>query len=224
MPIYANEGNPFVAGLVPRDARRLLDIGCGCGDTGALLKHSRAGLWIEGITFNPLEADKAAAVLDRVHMLDIERDLPSDLGAFDCLIFSHVLEHVRHPAEVLERFLPHLAADGTLVIAVPNIVEWRTRLRLLRGDFAYAEDGILDRTHLRFFTFDTLERELLTPEVRARLRNVTKIGQGSVPLGPLRRLPFMRDIARAADSFGAVTFPNLFAQQIAIVARKSANA
>ncbi|HEY1980208.1 MAG TPA: methyltransferase domain-containing protein [Xanthobacteraceae bacterium] len=222
MPIYSNDGNPFVAAQVPLGARRILDIGCGCGDIGAFLKTLMPELWIEGITSNPLEADKAAVELDRVHIFDIEKEPPADLNAgFDCLLFSHVLEHLREPAQTVLRLLPFLVPGGTLVIAVPNILEWRTRLRLLSGDFTYADYGILDRTHLKFFTFDSADQELLSSDVRDSLVEIRKVGDGAVPLGPLRHLKVLDRFARAIDRMGVAYRPNLFSQQVVIVARKA---
>jgi SAM-dependent methyltransferase len=209
--------------LVPRNAKRILDVGCGCGDTAALIKGLNPGVWIEGVTFNPVEADAAADVLDRVHTFDIEQAPPVNLRKdFDCLLLSHVVEHLRDPSDVVLRFLTYLDAGGTMVIAVPNILEWRTRFRLLRGDFAYADAGILDRTHLKFFTFDSIDGELLCPEIRACVTLVKKLGDGAVPLGPLRRFGFMQGVTRAVDRLGVSISPNLFAQQVVLVARKNA--
>ena len=225
MPIYSNDGNPFVAAQVPRSARRVLDVGCGCGDTSSLLKERNPGTWIEGITFNPAEAAKAGAVLDRVHTFDIEQELPADFNKdFDCLLLSHVLEHLREPASAVQRLLPALVPGGTLVIAVPNILEWRTRIRLFRGDFTYADYGILDRTHLKFFTFDSADRELIPSKVRSGFSEVFKLGEGAVPLGPLRRLRSMAGLAGVVDRLGVAVRPNLFAHQVVIVARKAPRA
>lgn len=223
MTVYSDSGNQFVAEKVPRDAARILDVGCGCGDNAALIKGLNPDVWIEGITFNPIEAARAENILDRVHILDIEQATPTNLTEnFDCLLFSHVLEHLRDPPGAILRLLPYLIPGGTVVIAVPNILEWRTRLRLLRGNFAYADHGILDRTHLRFFTFDSVDEDLMVDELHAYLAAVEKFGDGAVPLWPLRRFRFMRGIISAIDRFGVSISPNLFAQQVVIVARKSA--
>src|SRR5262249_60853281 len=133
---------------------RILDVCCGSGDTARFIEVRIPGISIEGITHNPIEASVAEGVLDRVHVFDIEADIPSTLPEdFDCLLFSHVLEHMRDPPRVVKRFASHLVQGGTIVIAVPNVLEWRTRMRFLRGDWSYAEHGILDRTHLKFFTY-----------------------------------------------------------------------
>lgn len=156
MRVYSDTGNQFVARSVPRNAKHILDVGCGSGDTAALIRGLNPGVRIEGVTFNPAEAVAAGQVLDRVYVFDIEQTPYQDeLSAhFDCLLFSHIVEHLRDPSAVVMRFLDYLVPGGTMVIAVPNLLEWRTRVKLLRGKFEYADAGILDRTHLKFFTFD----------------------------------------------------------------------
>jgi SAM-dependent methyltransferase len=222
MPIYSDSGNAFVADRVPPGTTRILDVGCGCGDTAALIKRHNPDAWIEGITFNPIEATRANAILDRVHTFDIEHDPPIDLnGNFDCILFSHILEHLREPAAVILRFLSYLIPGGTLIVAVPNVLEWRTRLKFARGQFVYTDYGILDRTHLKFFTFDSADYELMSTDIRACVTVVEKLGDGAIPLGPLRRLGFMQSLAKAIDGLGVSVLPNLFSQQVVIIARKA---
>jgi SAM-dependent methyltransferase len=224
MRVYSDTGNQFVARLVPPSAGRILDVGCGSGDTAALIKRLNPAVWIEGVTFNPAEAVAAGNVLDRVHTFDIERPPYQDSlsGHFDCLLLSHVVEHLRDPSGAILRFLDYLSPGGTMVVAVPNLLEWRTRLRLLRGRFEYADAGILDRTHLKFFTFDSADSELLGPAMRGRVALMEKLGDGAVPLGPMRHIGFMQGVAKAIDMLGVRMRPNLFAQQVVLIARKCA--
>ncbi len=221
MRVYSDAGNEFVADQVPQSAKRILDIGCGSGDTAKLIKRRIPGAHVEGITYNAAEARAADEILDRVHTFDIEQDLPAGFGRdFDVLLFSHIVEHLRSPRTVVRRFLPHLVDGGKVIIAVPNLLEWRTRLQLLRGRFAYDEHGVLDRTHLRFFTFNSADGELLNQELAPLLVLEVKRGAGAVPLGPLRRLLRMRRLADTIDALGVRYFPNLFSQQVVLVARK----
>lgn len=221
LPVYRNEGNAFAAQHMPLYCRHILDVGCGCGDTARLLKARLYDARIEGVTHNPVEAEAAAATLERIHVFDIEGEFPPTLPTdFDGLLFSHVLEHMRDPVAVVRAFIRYLKPGGAIVIAVPNVLEWRTRLRLLRGEWNYATSGILDRTHLTFVTFKTAEREILGEELGRSVALDRKIGQGTVPLGPFRRLPFASRTAEWLDRWGARNAPNLFAQQIVLVARK----
>lgn len=220
VPVYHDQGNPFVAKHVPLGCRRVLDIGCGSGDTAKLLKRDRAGIRIDGVTFNDHEADAAATVMDCVHRFDIDSDVYPTLGSdYDCLLFSHVLEHVREPSKTLGRFLSCLVEGGFVVVAVPNVLEWRTRIAFARGVWKYSEGGILDRTHLRFFTFQSFSGELIRGELAERLEVVSQEGHGAVPLSVARRiLPHL--VARSLDRLGVALAPNLFAQQTLIVLRK----
>jgi SAM-dependent methyltransferase len=217
---YSDSGNSCVAEQISPHAGHVLDIGCGCGDTARLIKARVPGISIEGITHNPIEAKAAERVLDRVYVFDIEADIPLTLPKnFDVLLFSHVLEHMRDPPRVVKRFASHLVQGGTIVIAVPNVLEWRTRMRFLRGDWSYAEHGILDRTHLKFFTYRSAEGELLG-DANSNLILERKLGDGAVPLGPLRRIGRTTGLASITDRLGVRLCPNLFAQQIVLVYRK----
>jgi SAM-dependent methyltransferase len=219
---YVNSGNPLVLSLVPSTANRLLDVGCGAGDNARQLRARYPQINIVGLTHNSKEAALAAPHMDAVHVLDLEHDLSAAVmeswgPLFDVLLFSHVLEHLSDPVGIIRRCLTRLAVGGHVIIAVPNVVEWRTRLQLLRGNFSYADHGILDRTHMRFYTFDTAPLELIRPVEGLQL--VKRRGTGSVPLGPLRKLTIGNRVWSAVDRAGVVQKPNLFAREIAMLAR-----
>jgi 2-polyprenyl-3-methyl-5-hydroxy-6-metoxy-1,4-benzoquinol methylase len=140
-------------------ARRgdVLDVGCGRGQLGEAIRALGWNVW--GVENSPEACETARTRLDGL----IERDLhdfdgvAADLqgGQFDALIFSDVLEHVYDPLGVLERYLEHVKPGGKVLISVPNMVVWTNRLRLLFGRVTYSDTGIMDRTHIRFFTFKT---------------------------------------------------------------------
>jgi 2-polyprenyl-3-methyl-5-hydroxy-6-metoxy-1,4-benzoquinol methylase len=183
--IYTNAGNPLAVALTPVDAGAVLDVGCGAGDNSRLLKQRNPALRIVGVTHSAAEAELAHAACDQVHVGDITNLDPTTLGGpFDTLLFSHVLEHVADPVNVLRRLLPTLKTKGSIVILVPNVLQWRVRLEFLRGRFEYADHGVLDRTHLRFYTPRTIVRELIAPIRDLHLVQTQLIG--SFPLGPLR--------------------------------------
>lgn len=215
---YINAGNELVLSLVPADTRRILDVGCGAGDNARRLKAERTGMEIVGITHSAEEADLARPFLDAVCVGDVEVIETGKLGApFDLLLFSHVLEHLRDPVAVVGRLLPALRPGGYVLIAVPNTLEWRSRYKLLRGQFKYADHGIFDRTHLRFFTYETAPQELVAPLHSLRLE-VCK-GRGSAPLGPLRRWLLPARMRAGIDAIAVRFMPNLFANEVAMLAR-----
>ena len=146
--------NEAVLELVPLDAKSVLDVGCGDGTFGAALKR-RGSCRVVGVTHSKEEAALARAVLDEVIEADLEHPLPGVDAQFDCIVCSHVLEHLRAPAASLRGLVRHLAPSGRVVIALPNVLYWRQRLEFLKGRFRYTNGGLMDRTHLVFFDWQT---------------------------------------------------------------------
>ena len=138
---------------MPEGARRILDVGCGEGAFGALLKRRR-GCEVHGVERFPPAAAAARRVLDSVTEGDAESArLPFDDGSFDCLVYADVLEHLVDPWRALRDHVRLLRPGGRVVASVPNVRHLGVVLRLLLlGRIDYADEGILDRTHLRFFT------------------------------------------------------------------------
>lgn len=149
---YENERRE-VALLVPGDARRILDVGCGQGALGKVLKGQVSDRHVTGIEVEPAIARQAAHVLDRVINGDIQTLDPAALtGTFDCIICADVLEHLLDPQRVLRRLRDHLAPSGLLVCSIPNIRHYTAVMRLVTRGWVYDDFGLFDRTHLRFFS------------------------------------------------------------------------
>lgn len=219
---YANAGNPLVQAMIPEGAQRVLDVGCGAGDNARRMREAYPGIEIVGLTHSEEEASIARTHMNAVHVIDLERGLTDEAmdewgASFDLVIFSHVLEHLTDPLNVVLRCLSRLKLGGYVLIAVPNVLEWRTRLKFLRGTFVYTDHGILDRTHMRFFTYNSAPIELIEPIVGLEL--VKHRGRGSVPLGPLRMLRAARGLWAAIDRFGIRRKPNLCAAETVLLAR-----
>lgn len=142
--------------LIPAGVRRVLDVGCAAGRLGAALK-ARGSTEVIGIEVVPEVAERARARLDQVFVGDAEKlDLPFPAGYFDCIVYGDVLEHLRDPWEVLKRHLRYLSADGSVVASIPNVNHFSVVAALLGGAWPYQPAGILDRTHLRFFTLSEI--------------------------------------------------------------------
>lgn len=218
--IYSNEGNEPLTSLLNVDCVRLLDVGCGAGDNAALLKALYPGCTIYGITHSRAEQEIAERNMDVCWVFDIEAEFPSyaKSEAFDALIFSHVLEHLREPEVVLERFTELLNPGGIVLIAVPNILSWRQRIKFFFGHFKYESVGVMDDTHLRFFTYFTADTFILARSPSLHL--ISKTVTGSVPLWWLRRYILPRSWSNAVDTWGCRRWPNLFGTQILIKAKK----
>jgi len=159
-PEYYGHPRREMAVFVPEETKVILDIGCGAGAFAAGLKENGRQVEIWGVEMCPEAARLASEVLDEVMVGDVISvlpDLPS--GRFDCIVLNDVLEHVLHPDEVLRRIMPLLAPGGTVVASIPNVRYFFNVLDLVAyGRWDYTDEGILDRTHLRFFTRSSMKR------------------------------------------------------------------
>ena len=218
--IYANAGNPPLLNLLDGSPQRVLDIGCGAGNNAALIRTMYPDCKVFGITHSTSEADFARRYVEVCWVFDIENEFPEDLmcQTFDTLVFSHILEHLKDPARSLVRFLTLLVPGGAVLIAVPNVLNWRQRIQFLFGQFQYESSGVLDDTHLRFFTYFTANRYLLSQSP-----NLTLVFNGvnsNVPLWLLRRYVFPKVWCEQIDAWGGQHWPNLFGWQVLIKAKK----
>ena len=148
---YENERED-VQKLINPGSRRILDVGCGKGRLGKILKEKlNAEVW--GVEYIEDIASFAAENLDSVISGSIEDAifrLPDNY--FDTIIFADVLEHLIDPYSVLEKIKSKLSKKGEIVASIPNVRHWSVVKKLLEGDWEYQEFGIMDNTHLRFFT------------------------------------------------------------------------
>lgn len=148
----------LVVGLVPPGGE-VLEFGCATGHMSAVLKH-RLGCRVTGVELSPEAAEAAREHCERVIIGDADSlDLPPVLGdrRFDAVIFADVLEHLREPGALLARIRPLLGEGGVVIASIPNVAHGSVRAALLRGEFRYRPLGLLDRTHLRFFTRDGVQ-------------------------------------------------------------------
>jgi len=216
--VYKNEGNAPLIALLDSNVQRVLDVGCGAGDNAELIQSRLPGCQVHGITHSAAEFAIAKQRMASCSVWDIEGDIPAalDFMRFDAIIFSHVLEHLRNPELVLQRFARLVKNGGTVLIAVPNALSWTMRWQFLRGHFEYRSEGVLDGTHLRFFTYLTADTYLLRkcPELKLVSKSVT----GSVPQWWLRRYFLTKKGSEFIDMLGCRYWPNLFGGQILLKA------
>jgi 2-polyprenyl-3-methyl-5-hydroxy-6-metoxy-1,4-benzoquinol methylase len=213
-PLTIYEGvNECVFSFVPSSAVRILDIGCGTGAMGERLRLARER-FVAGITYSEEEARLAQPRLSRVICGDLNDFDFSTLGTFDCVILSHILEHLYSPDNLLERLKGVLAPEGVIVVALPNVVWWKQRLEFLFGRWRYRDWGILDRTHFRFF--DRRSAQELVENAGYEIL-MTKCDGPFPGLRLLRKLS--ASLARKIDDIACYLTPGLFSLQFVYLAR-----
>jgi 2-polyprenyl-3-methyl-5-hydroxy-6-metoxy-1,4-benzoquinol methylase len=143
--------------LLPDNPSKVLEIGCGAGNTLVWLKNLKHCTWIGGVEISPEAAKIARERLDAVYSVDIEQnDLPIQESTLDLILCLDVLEHMIDPWEVVGRLHKLLKPGGAFIASIPNIRNHKVLFPLLfKGEWDYTDAGILDKTHLRFFVRET---------------------------------------------------------------------
>lgn len=188
--------------LIP-EGTKVLDIGCATGFMGKYLKKNK-NCYVVGVEQGIDEAREAKKVLNRVITGDIENeDILSQIKEkFDVVLASAIIEHLKDPAAAIRLWRRFLKNRGKLIITTSNIAHFSQRLELLRGKFEYKDYGILDNTHLRFFTTDTFRKLFEDSGYEIEYFSIDPVGGG---------LPRISKIL-------SKLFPNVFAYQMLIMA------
>lgn len=168
---YYDHSRSEALDLLPTCPQRILDIGCGRGGVTRALKQRCPGASSVGLDLFLDPGFDYASIFDEFAQVDLERDaLPVDVGSFDLVLLLDVMEHLRDPDALLDKIVPAAASGCHFLVSLPNFHYYSNLLTIIRsGRFPYAEAGILDRTHVRFFGRDDA-RDLL--EKRLTVLNV----------------------------------------------------
>jgi SAM-dependent methyltransferase len=210
--IYEGSNPPLLKLIADRPVGKALDCGCGAGGNACALRG--IGWRITGVTISASEADQASKCCEKVLLADLNTGIPRDAGGpFDVVILSHVLEHLFYPSRVLEDTRRLLSPKGHVLVALPNVLYWRQRIKILRGQFEYERTGIMDETHVRFYTFKSGQALLRSNGFEI----VTATGDGDFPLPFFRRL--LPGVARKLDVHAAPLAPGLFSSQLLYVGK-----
>ena len=168
----------------------VLDLGCGSGALGKYLTETKSCI-CDGLTWSEAEAEHArphyrSVVVDNLETSDLLSHFPKQ--QYDYIVCADVLEHLSRPERIVNTCRSLLAPGGKLLISVPNAAYCGLIAELMQGEFKYREEGLLDRTHLRFFTrrslsrfihenqwqlehLEAIERELPASEFQSRFDN-----------------------------------------------------
>ncbi len=146
--------------MVPPNSKTILDVGCGAGSNAKLLQAS--GKTVVGITLSDEEVKLASKYCRNVFKHNLENGLPDGLDTdYDLILCSHVLEHIAYPEKLLSDIKEKLLKpDAIVLVALPNFMNYRNRIKMLLGNFDYEEAGTMDYTHLRWYTFKSAKKML----------------------------------------------------------------
>ncbi len=196
------------------DGARVLHVGCGSGHVGEKLRER--GCEVVGLDRHLL--DGARERMDRAFECDIEEPWPAELDGekFDVVLLADVLEHLRSPEKALAQARAHLGPGGRVIVSVPNAANGLVRMDLLLGRFEYAERGIMDRDHLRFFTKRSLLRALKAAGLRVVATSVTPLPFASIH--PPEKAPLLSRAMERIAYEAALAWPGMFAYQHLAVA------
>lgn len=156
--VLGDDASPLkrIAALIP-DGSRVLDVGAGNGLLARVLHAMNTNVVIDGIEPNPHAAALAAPHYRQFHTAFAEDVIEAMDESYDFVVLADVIEHVVDPLAFVEQLVDRLPRETRIVIDAPNVAFGTVRLALLNGRFEYVDSGLLERTHLRFFTLATLK-------------------------------------------------------------------
>ncbi|AEF97063.1 class I SAM-dependent methyltransferase [Methanotorris igneus] len=192
--------------------KKVLDVGCSAGHLSKVFKEN--GCEVVGI-----ELDDESAKIARNYCIDVIKGDVETINLnypdeyFDVIVFGDILEHLKNPQTVLIKLRRYLKKDGYIVCSIPNIAHITVRLMLLMGKWEYEDVGLLDRTHLRFFTKKTAIK--LAENAGFKIEEVYP-----TPWIPFFRLRKLHPIFLKIEYTITKMLPTLFALQFVIKARK----
>ena len=212
------EVSGMIASLVAPGSR-VLDVGCGTGALSVVMRDV-CHATVFGVEPDSSRAARTAERGIEVHAGVLTPELHRRIGEFDIAVYADVLEHLSDPLHELQTVAPFVKPGGLVIVSVPNVAHWSVRLDLLRGRFRYAEYGIMDATHLRWFTEETIRQLMVqagievvrvqqTAGVMLQCYRETRLAK----LNEARRSAMVRRLSRR--------YPRLFGCQHIVVGRFS---
>lgn len=206
--VLADVANPLnrIAKSIPRGAR-VLDIGAGNGMLGRLLRVTNRDAVVDALEPDPIAAALAKSYYNKLYECTAEQYLDDAGGRqeYDAVVLADVIEHFADPGRFLARLRERLTSSTRLFVSTPNVAFASIRVALLNGNFDYVESGILERTHLRFFTLKSLQMLFETSRLFAESTML------------LKRNPMQMEVRVQDYSVGALTLRRMLRDELASV-------
>ena len=186
----------------------VLDVGCGRGWLCDLLRREKGchTTGIEIVEAFVAEAQERCDSIVRADVTDLDA-MERVAGDFDYIVFADILEHIVDPVDLLKRACKKLKPGGKVIVSIPNVAHYSMRLHLLFGQFQYTDEGLLDRTHLRFFTYESSQALLRAAGFKIIHKAMSIFNPAGGHLSPLKYLHLK------LEAYLGKWFPNLIALQ-----------
>ena len=155
---YFDSFNPDILKKIPVSAQKILEIGCGAGALAGKFREINPDCEYYGMELSVQAAEYAVNTgrIDRIEVGSVEDknidSLNLNKSSLDCIIYGDVLEHLLDPWKIISSHKEYLKPGGIMLASIPNISNFTIIYQLLKGQWDYKDEGLLDRTHLRFFT------------------------------------------------------------------------
>jgi methionine biosynthesis protein MetW len=202
--VYSGNINLIIFREIKKHSK-VLDVGCNTGRLGRKLIEEK-GCTVYGVDISEEVVMEAQKNIDFAAIVDLEREgIPFPDRDFDVIILADILEHLKDPEALLIYLKAFLKDDGEIIISVPNVANIKNRVRLLFGKWNYTEHGILDKTHLRFFTQKTITQL------------INKVG---LNIANMNFSPGLSSYLGVLEKYICRIYPRLFALQFIITLKK----
>ncbi len=211
--VYSHDANLPVLNKIEKSDLNILDVGCGAGQNAAQLFS--IGKIVDGITISPQEAKEGKHYFRNIFIQNLEHGLPEEVKEqnYDVVLCSHVLEHIAYPEKLLEDILNLTLKNGAkLIIALPNFLHYNNRFKIFKGNFDYTESGLMDNTHVRWYTFKSAQ-ELFQ---KRGLKVISAEVDGNLPFYSITKyLPFL--VQKMIKKILFKISPGFFGYQIILI-------
>ena len=213
---YKYSSHSWIISLV-NPSSTVFDVGCSTGFIGKSLLNKKCSVY--GIELDKISAKEAQKSYKQVIVGDIEKkNIKRYIQFFDYIIFGDVLEHTSNPGQILRKYRQYLKPDGKIIVSMGNIAHWTIRLSILLGIFNYTKKGILDSTHLSFYT----QKSLIALIIKCGYK-IKKVKYAPIPLPSvfprLAHHPWFK-LINMINYYITICWKNMFTFQFIVLASR----